>query len=272
MVHDSIGNENDMAQFAVCPLRPIFRETSPLKHSTFLKIINKRQFPFRGNNAKLFKTFKGKPRAFEHLTSFSWSLVFTTIYIRQKNLLYWTFASLIRYFSHKRLSFLICFSNIGYQIKVSFSCWENYLTWIYFCFQSQRSNLVWLNVALVSAGLGIKHHLPTKPSSLFLCNSYKSWYSDIKLKDGTKNKSHWFTFELLQALKSSLTNADRIEGSLAEWSTRQATSHDGHGSENVTSGQFSWRWGTPGRWDNLLMWGNPPLQIISHFNLITFTW
>ena len=75
MVHDSIGNENNMAQFAVCPLRPIFRETSPLKHSTFLKIINKRQFPFRGNNAKLFKTFKGKPPAFEHLTSFSWSLV-----------------------------------------------------------------------------------------------------------------------------------------------------------------------------------------------------
>ena len=49
MVHESIGNENEMAQFAVCPLRPIFRETSPemegLKHSTFLKIINKQQFP-----------------------------------------------------------------------------------------------------------------------------------------------------------------------------------------------------------------------------------
>ena len=271
MVHDSIGNENDMAQFAVCPLRPIFRETSPLKHSTFLKIINKRQFPFRGNNAKLFKTFKGKPPAFEHLTSFSWSLVLqpstldTTIYYTERS---------------QDLHDILATSALVFQsasrildIKyVSFSCWKHYLTWINFCFQSLRSNLVWLNVALVSAGLGIKHHLPTKPSSLFLCNSYKSWYSDIKLKDGTKNKSHWFTFELLQALKSSLTNADRIEGSLAEWSTRQATSHDGHGSENVTSGQFSWRWGTPGRWDNLLMWGNPPRQIISHFNLITFTW
>ena len=131
---------------------------------------------------------------------------FITIYTRQKNLLYWTFARLIRYSSHKHLSFSICFSNIGYQIKDSLSYLKYYLTWIYFWFQSLHSNLVWLNVALVSAGLGIKHHLPTKPSSLFLCNSYKSWYSDIKLKDGTKNKSHWFTFELLRALKSSLTN------------------------------------------------------------------
>ena len=28
--------------------------------------------------------------------------------------------------------------------------------------------------------------------------------------------------------------------------------------------------GTPGRWGNPLRWGNPPVHIISHFNLITF--
>ena len=27
----------------------------------------------------------------------------------------------------------------------------------------------------------------------------------------------------------------------------------------------------PGRWGNPLTWGNPPVHIISHFNLITFT-
>ena len=30
--------------------------------------------------------------------------------------------------------------------------------------------------------------------------------------------------------------------------------------------------GTPGRWGNPLRWGNPPVHIISHLNLITFTW
>ena len=29
--------------------------------------------------------------------------------------------------------------------------------------------------------------------------------------------------------------------------------------------------GTPGRGDNPLKWGNPPVHKISHFNLITFT-
>ena len=28
MVYESMGNENDTAQFFVCPLRPIFQETS----------------------------------------------------------------------------------------------------------------------------------------------------------------------------------------------------------------------------------------------------
>ena len=36
-------------------------------------------------------------------------------------------------------------------------------------------------------------------------------------------------------------------------------------------GLFTWRWGTPVRWGNLLRWGNPPVLIISHFNLIMFT-
>jgi len=33
-----------------------------------------------------------------------------------------------------------------------------------------------------------------------------------------------------------------------------------------TKGLFMWKWGTPGSW------GNPPVYIISHINLITFTW
>ena len=33
----------------------------------------------------------------------------------------------------------------------------------------------------------------------------------------------------------------------------------------ITKGLFTWKWGTPGRW------GNPPIHIISHFNLITVT-
>ena len=37
-------------------------------------------------------------------------------------------------------------------------------------------------------------------------------------------------------------------------------------------GLFTWRRGTPGRWGNRLRCGNPPVLIISHFNLITFTW
>ena len=41
---------------------------------------------------------------------------------------------------------------------------------------------------------------------------------------------------------------------------------------SFSKGLFTWRWGTPGRWDNPLRWGNPPVHIISHFNLITFTW
>ena len=39
--------------------------------------------------------------------------------------------------------------------------------------------------------------------------------------------------------------------------------------QSVFNGLFRWRWGTPGRW------GNPPVQIVSHFNVITFrcyTW
>ena len=36
-------------------------------------------------------------------------------------------------------------------------------------------------------------------------------------------------------------------------------------------GPFTWRWGTPGRWGNPLRWGSPPVHIISHFNVITFT-
>ena len=39
-----------------------------------------------------------------------------------------------------------------------------------------------------------------------------------------------------------------------------------------TKGLFTWRWGTPGRWGSPLRWGNPPVNIISHFDLITFTW
>ena len=41
---------------------------------------------------------------------------------------------------------------------------------------------------------------------------------------------------------------------------------------SMNKGLFTWRWGTPGGWDNLLRWGNPPVHIISHFNFITFTW
>ena len=40
---------------------------------------------------------------------------------------------------------------------------------------------------------------------------------------------------------------------------------------STTEGLFTWRWGTPGRWRNPLRWGNPPVHIICHFNLITFT-
>ena len=40
---------------------------------------------------------------------------------------------------------------------------------------------------------------------------------------------------------------------------------------STTQGLFTWRWGTPGRWGSPLRWGNPPVHIISHFNLITFT-
>ena len=36
-------------------------------------------------------------------------------------------------------------------------------------------------------------------------------------------------------------------------------------------GLFAWTRGTPGRHGNPLRWGNPPVHIISHFNLITFT-
>ena len=36
-----------------------------------------------------------------------------------------------------------------------------------------------------------------------------------------------------------------------------------------SKGLFTWEWGTPGRWGNLLRRGNPPVLIISHFNLIT---
>ena len=39
----------------------------------------------------------------------------------------------------------------------------------------------------------------------------------------------------------------------------------------ITKGPFTWRWGTPGGWGNPLRWDNPPVQIISHFNVITFT-
>ena len=39
-----------------------------------------------------------------------------------------------------------------------------------------------------------------------------------------------------------------------------------------TKGVFTWRWGTPGKWGNPLRWSKPPVHIISHFNLITFTW
>ena len=37
-------------------------------------------------------------------------------------------------------------------------------------------------------------------------------------------------------------------------------------SSVFTTGVFTWRWGTPGRW------GNPPVRITSHYNLITFTY
>ena len=40
----------------------------------------------------------------------------------------------------------------------------------------------------------------------------------------------------------------------------------------LSKGLFTRRWGTPGRWGNLLRWGNSPVHIISHFNLISFTW
>ena len=40
----------------------------------------------------------------------------------------------------------------------------------------------------------------------------------------------------------------------------------------MIKGLFTLRRGTPGRWGNLLRWGNPPVHRISHFNLITFTW
>ena len=40
----------------------------------------------------------------------------------------------------------------------------------------------------------------------------------------------------------------------------------------VFKGLFTWMWGTPGRLGNPLWWGNPPVHIISHFNLITFAW
>ena len=43
-------------------------------------------------------------------------------------------------------------------------------------------------------------------------------------------------------------------------------------SKNRIKGLFTWGWGTAGRWGNLLRWGNLPVLIISHFNLITFTW
>ena len=39
-----------------------------------------------------------------------------------------------------------------------------------------------------------------------------------------------------------------------------------------TKGVFTWRRGTPGKWGNPLRWSKPPVHIISHFNLITFTW
>ena len=37
-------------------------------------------------------------------------------------------------------------------------------------------------------------------------------------------------------------------------------------------GLFTCRWETPVRWGNPLRWGSPPVHIISHFNLTTFTW
>ena len=38
-----------------------------------------------------------------------------------------------------------------------------------------------------------------------------------------------------------------------------------------SKGLFRWRWRTLGRWGNPLRWGNLPVHIISHFNVITFT-
>ena len=35
---------------------------------------------------------------------------------------------------------------------------------------------------------------------------------------------------------------------------------------------FTWRWGTPGRCANPLRWGNPPVHIIFHFNLLHDRW
>ena len=35
-----------------------------------------------------------------------------------------------------------------------------------------------------------------------------------------------------------------------------------------TKGLFTWRWVTPGRWDNLLRWGNPPVRTISHLGRV----
>ena len=40
----------------------------------------------------------------------------------------------------------------------------------------------------------------------------------------------------------------------------------------LTKGLFTWSWGNPDEWGNPLRWGNLPVHIISHFNLITFTW
>ena len=42
--------------------------------------------------------------------------------------------------------------------------------------------------------------------------------------------------------------------------------YDISSQKRVTKGLFTWRWGTPVRW------GNPPVHVISHFNLVTFTW
>ena len=41
---------------------------------------------------------------------------------------------------------------------------------------------------------------------------------------------------------------------------------------SLANGLLTWRWRTPGRRGNPLMWGNLPVHIISPFKLITFTW